>query len=116
MNLGPAQFALIAAGGILGCAGVWMFARRPKPTPLHIADSGGSQGLSPATRHICCLMLLMGGYHLIIWAFPPYVSAVQLKRELWYVWLLIGIVVIAASLLMDQFDQRDLSDRGDDRP
>ena len=119
MNLGPGQYALIVAGGLMALSGLWVLVtRRPsaKPTPLHIACSGGSGGLSQPTRIVCALFLLIGGYHFVIWAFPTWVSAVQLNRALWYVWIMIGIFGLAASFLMDRFDQQNLSDRGDDSP
>ena len=119
MNLGPGQYALIATGGLLALSGFWLLVSgrsKTKAAPLHIAGSGGSDGISQPTRIVCALVLLIGGYHLVIWAFPTWVSAVQLNRALWYVWSLIGIFGVGASLLMDRFDQQNLSDGGDDRP
>ncbi len=119
MTLGPGQYALIAFGGLLALAGCWLLLAnraKAKPAPLHIADSGGIPFPSQSSRIITALVLLIGGYHLVIWSFPTWLTAVQLNRNIWYVWILIGIGAIGGSLLMDRADQQNPSDGGDDTP
>ena len=119
MTLGPGQYALIASGGLLAASGLWLLLAnraRAKSVPLHIADSRGVPFPSQSTRVVAALVLLIGGYHLVIWSFPTWLSAVQLNRNIWYVWILIGIVAICGSLLMDRADQKNPSDGGDGAP
>ena len=119
MPLALSQLPLIAAGSMISLAGLWLLARRRfsrKPEPLHITSSGDNKWLSEPTRLTCGLILLILGYHLIIWAFPAYLTAVQLKRELWYVWILIGMIAIAGSILMDTVDRKNDGAGGDTLP
>lgn len=116
MPLSPSQYPLIAAGAVLSLAGLWLLAKRrfsPKPEPLHIADSGGASRLSEPTRLTCGLIMLIVGYHTIIWAFPPYLTAVQLNRHSWYIWILISLLAIGGSILMDQVDRKNDGAGGD---
>ncbi len=119
MPLAFSQLPLIATGSVASFVGLWLLARRRfsrKSEPLHITSSGDAKRLSEPTRLTCGLILLILGYHLIIWAFPTSLTAVQLKRELWYVWILIGILAIAGSILMDTVDRKNDGAGGDTRP
>lgn len=116
MPLALSQFPLITAGSVISLAGLWILLRRRfsrTSEPLHIANSGESKRLSEPTRLTCGLILLILGYHLIIWAFPAYLTAVQLKRELWYVWILIGLIAITGSIFMDWVDRKNDGAGGD---
>jgi hypothetical protein len=116
VSLGLGQYVQIAAGALLAGSGLWLLVRRRfagRQEPLHITGSGDSRKLSEPTTIACALILLLMGYHAIVWAFPEYLTAVQLNRKIWYVWILIGILGIAASILMDRFDPENSDSSGD---
>jgi hypothetical protein len=117
--LGLSQYLLISVGALTGLAGFWLLIRRRfsrKPEPLHIAGLGDKYRPSEPTRLACGLILLILGYHGVIWALPEYLTAVQLTRKIWYVWILIGIFAIAASFFMDRFDREETESGGNDAP
>lgn len=114
MSLAPTQLALIALGSLLGAVGCWLllhkrYARR-EAERLRLAGKNPDPSPVPAftepTRASIALSALIIGYHLVAWAFPPHVLAVQLSREWWWVWCLVAAGLIAASLVMDGIDRR----------
>ena len=118
MPLTPIQITLIAAGSLLGVVGCWLllFRRKARREAEQLRIAGENPGPSPVpvltepTRVSIALGALILGYHLIAWAFPPNVLAVQLTRQWWWVWCLAAAGVIVASLLMDRVDRRPPSD------
>lgn len=117
MPLGLDQLALLAGGGILVAFGAWVLlhkrrARRERER-LHIAgeelpgEPAPPRRLTEPTRLSIALCALVLGYHLIAWAFPPGLFAVQLNRQWWWVWCLVAAVIMVLSLVMDGIDERD---------
>ena len=118
MPIGPAQIALIALGILMLIGAVWLlFTQRPthEDRVAWLTKTGGSKRLSEPTRLSGGLLLLLAGYHLIVWAFPLTLTGVQLNRRLWYVWILIAMAGAMASLLMDRSDRKKVF-RKDDPP
>jgi len=117
--LALSQYPLLAVGAIASLAGLWLLARGRFARPserLRITSSGDSGRISEPTRLTCGLILLILGYHAIIWAFPPSLTAVQLNRRVWYIWIVIGIIAIAGSILMDRIDRKNDGASGDPQP
>lgn len=114
MPIGPGQLALIVGGAIFLAVGAWALlhkrrARREQQR-LHIAGetpSGRPPRLTEPTRLCLALCALVLGYHLIAWAFPPSVLAVQLNRQWWWVWCLVAAIVVVLSFVMDGIDEND---------
>ena len=116
MPLDATQLALIAGGTLLGAVGCWLLFHKRKARKaaerLRLAGEspesapiGTIARLTEPTRLSIALCALVLGYHLIAWAFPPHVLAVQLAREWWWVWFLAGAGVVAMSLVMDRIDR-----------
>jgi hypothetical protein len=112
---GLREIAMICLGAAKGLVGLWLLiAKRPKKVPLHLADkTPAPTGMSEPTRLTIAIVTLIGGFHFVIWAFPPDVEGVQLNRNLWYVWILIGLSTVGISLWMDKVEGRNPPENGD---
>lgn len=101
---------MIGFGAAVGLAGAWLLIlKRPssKQVPLHLAGKEPiPTGVSEPTRLTTAITALIGGFHLVIWAWPPNLTAVQLNRQIWYVWVLIGIVAVGLSAWLDRVERR----------
>ncbi len=115
MAIGPAQVGLIIVGVLLLCVGGWALffdrSKRREVERLHIAGESTdpptpSPKLTEPTRLSIAICSLVLGYHLIVWAFPPGAVGVQLSRAWWWVWVLVGILVVGLSFVMDRLDER----------
>ncbi len=118
MPLGPVEILAICAGALVLLAGGWMlFGLRPKK-PRTDADSGLSLNaqqvpsgprafrMSESTRIAFSLLLIIAGYHLIVWQFHQNWVGVQLRREWWWMWVLIGLGLALLSHAMDRMEER----------
>lgn len=117
MNWGAPQIAMAIVGVAAFLAGLWfLLLWRPgkKPKALRLAEDARPQGLTEPTRLVISLVSLILGYHFIVWNFPPH-TGVQLTRDLWYVWIPLGIAMIGISLLMDRHERGSNADRNEDR-
>jgi hypothetical protein len=125
VQLGPGEIAMIGAGAAVLGGGLWMllWLRPPKgPKGPRLARIEGAlieppRPLTEPTRLTIAVVLLILGYHLIVWALPHRLVGVQLSRERWYVWVLLGVVGIALSVVIDRLEgardaEREQSGRG----
>jgi hypothetical protein len=62
----------------------------------------GASSLTTPTRVVIGLCAAVLGYHLIVWAFPPSLTSVQVDRQFWWVVAAAAILVPFLSLLMDR--------------
>lgn len=105
--LAPYQIGMVVAGGTTCCGGLFLLFRRGSPSGVNCGN------LTSPTRLSFSLLLLVSGYHAIIWAFPARLTEVQLNRQYWYVWSMIGIIAAGLATVMDRADRRTSLDRGD---
>lgn len=117
MPLGTVDYQFMVLGGVIGLAGLWVFiVLRPKKPDFGVpeADIAGKiappgradRRLTEPTRLTIALVLVITGYHLIVWRLPPATVGVQLSRDYWYVWILIGITLMILSVALDRFEAR----------
>lgn len=103
MPTNPLLILMMAVGACLAFVGIFVARTPPKQ---------GNRDQSRATRAVIGLCLAIIGYHLIVWAFPPTLTPLQVDRQLWWVLLLILGCLPIASLLMDRFvSQHSADDR-----
>ncbi len=99
---------MICAGVAAASLGAWMlFLTRPIAKGRDRIGFEGDPvpergGLSVPTRYMLALGGLIAGYHLVVWAFPPSVAAVQLHRDRWWLWLLLLAIGLGLSFVMDR--------------
>jgi hypothetical protein len=103
MSFSPAEAAMISVGALAGGFGLWLLLFK-RPGPRSEGDVA-IPALTEPTRLTLALLCIIAGYHLILWAMPPSVAAVQLPRSRWYVWVAVGIAMILATLRLDKFDR-----------
>jgi hypothetical protein len=111
------QIALIAAGGLVAAAGLWLLiVQRPnaRERTAWMTSSKGNTRLSEPTRIALGVESLILGYHLVIWTFPSGLTVVQLDRKLWYVWVMIGLCGLGLSFWADRSDRKKISSDGDE--
>lgn len=109
---GVSGWALIALGSLLvGCGLAVLLRGRfqapSEPGPQKPPSPGRSRITRP-TRLLIGVLLLMAGFHAIVWAFPPDVLALQLSRRWWWIWLGVGALLVLVSLGLDRLDRRTL--------
>ncbi|MBY0313837.1 MAG: hypothetical protein K2W85_17365 [Phycisphaerales bacterium] len=123
MPLGTVDYLFMALGGAIGLAGLWVFIfLRPKkldfgPPGAEVVGKIEPPGrtdrrLTEPTRLTIALVLVITGYHLIVWRLPPAAVGVQLSRDYWYVWILIGITLMILSVALDRFEARSRGPKG----
>jgi len=106
----PDQVITIILGVVVVIAGLTLLRLRPsssRPGTDH-PDAGAPQplanplGLTEPTRLVISVVLLVVGYHLIMWAIPPsWGSPIVVPRHRWYYLVAGAVLVVAASLLLD---------------
>ena len=109
---------IVAGVALLGCGlfvlkhGRWWRKRQD----LHIAGDRPKRRIrwSQPTRLLCGVLLLMAGYHAIVWAFPEDRMPLQLPRRWWWAWVLVGTAMVPASLALDQLERNRLGSDGED--
>ncbi len=107
MPIGPLQIAGVFLGGSLALLGLWiLIALRPERSTrgLRIPFLAPDRRASEPTRLFCSFLLLIVGYHAAVWVFPERFTHVQLDREFWYIWLLIGIVACVLAAVIDRIE------------
>lgn len=130
MGLGLLELLLLSAGVLLVVAGalvVWGeragLLKGPEspsePGPQALADPAWPSSTQPprgrlsvASRYLIGLVLLIWGYHLIVWGIEPSGygrTAFQVPRQRWWVLGLAGFGVCAASLLVDRRERRSIN-------
>ena len=109
-------WVLIVTGLALIGGGLWLLRYGRKwrnRQDLHIAGNRAApkrRKMSEPTRLVCSVLLLFAGYHAFIWAFPPERMPLQLSRQWWWAWLLVGLAMIPLSLALDRLDDARLSE------
>ncbi|MBC7833910.1 MAG: hypothetical protein H7Y88_02280 [Phycisphaerales bacterium] len=58
--------------------------------------------LSTPTRMSVGVVLLVTGYHLIVWALPTHYTEVRVPRERWYVLVTIALLWVGGSIVLDR--------------
>lgn len=126
MPLGAADILIIGLGGVVGLGGLWVLVRlRPRkkrgsggagdggesPPELKISGrpvfpSTNGRTLSEPTRLTIALVLILAGYHIVVWRLPATMTTVQLSRDVWYVWILLGLGLIILSFALDRFERQ----------
>ncbi|HYE02759.1 MAG TPA: hypothetical protein VD963_05955 [Phycisphaerales bacterium] len=119
MHLTPSAIALGVLGlgllvlglRILRAGPAWRIAeaeaaRRPLP------DAAFVRALSEPTRLSLAVVLLVTGYHLIVWGQPATLTDVQLSRRHWPWLLLLAGLWAGGSLMLDRL-KRSGNGRGD---
>lgn len=123
MPLGMADYLVMALGGAIGIAGLWVFIfLRPKKLDIGSPEAeivgkiepqaATDRRLTEPTRLTIALVLVIIGYHLIVWRLLPGVVGVQLNRQYWYVWILIGITLVILSVALDRFEAKSRGPKG----
>lgn len=109
-TLAPIQFVLIAAGVLVGVAAVW-FLLKARAAGRRLRFEGeepsGWAGLTFPTQVCIGFVGLLAAYHLIVWAFPPSMTTVQLTRDRWWVWVGLAVGACGLSVLLDRMDRSD---------
>lgn len=100
------QIVMIGCGAVVGLAGACLLLAPRLPETLGRGLPARVSRLTEPTRLLISLVLLVAGYHLIVWSMPASVSAVQLGRRWWYIWLVVAVGLIAGSLAQDRWDVR----------
>ena len=108
MHFGLYQLALMVTGG-LGLAGGLLLLWNVRTDIRSAAEDLTSQqaqskGASPSTRYIVAIVLLILGYHGVVWALPPSWVEVQFPRTRWLFVLLGSAAICLGSILLDRFE------------
>ncbi len=106
----PDQIIMIILGVIVVIAALTLLRLRPPPTPPGTDRQSGDAsqpptnplGLTEPTRLVISVVLLVIGYHLVMWSIPAsWGSPIVVSRHRWYYLAAGALLVIAASLLLD---------------
>lgn len=98
--------------GLLVLFGVRQDVRQANGQTTGEASGRAPRGSVP-TRYLLALVILMLGYHLVVWSFPVALTPLQLPRDRWWLVLGLGIVVVILSVGLDRSTRLDHS-RGAD--
>lgn len=101
---------MIAAGLIAGVLSSWFLLRartagRRRRFEGEPVEGRGGEGRSFPTQVCIGLVGILVAYHLIVWAFPPSLTAVQLTRTRWWLWGVLGVGACGLSVLLDRMDR-----------
>ncbi len=103
------QWMMLAAGLIVAGLSSW-FLLKTRAAGRRFRFEGETPGewqrLSFPTRVCIGMVGLLVAYHLIVWVFPPSLTAVQLVRTRWWLWGVIGLGACGLSVLLDQREQQ----------
>lgn len=109
LTLSLTQLVMFAAGLVVGGLSSWYFLRvRAGGRRLRFEGEPpeGRGGVLSFPTQVCIgLVGILIAYHLIVWAFPPSLTAVQLTRTRWWVWGLLGMGACGLSVLLDRVDR-----------
>lgn len=115
MHLGLYQLLLILAGGLCLAGGV-LFLWNIRAEVKRAADGDLADArATPATRYVFAIVLLILGYHGIVWALPERWVEVQFPRSRWFVVILGGIGICLGSILLDRLERTQANKRPDKR-
>lgn len=109
MPLTPSQWAGVLLGAMLVIAGLTLIAgrrlgREAEASPYGIARWWGA--ISTPTRRIVEVSLIVGGYHIVVYALPSTLPLLAVPRHLW--WLVPAAIALAlgVSLAFDRLEGR----------
>lgn len=107
---------LLAAGALIAAASVaFLVATRNAGRSLRFGENiTPLGGLTIPTRICIGLVGVLTGYHLIIWAFPPTLTSVQLTRDRWVLWAALGVGACALSFVVDRLERSVHESKGRD--
>jgi hypothetical protein len=106
------QAAMMLAGVVLFFISAfvlwgWRWGRRLEEGNRPRFSFPGIGAVSEPTRLLAGLFGMMVAYHLMVWAFPPSLTYMQIERSYWWAVVLGGAAAVAGSLLLDRVERRD---------
>lgn len=105
---GYSDVAMVVFGVLLLIAGLTLLAARPDAAsgpflrPRRAASLLISRHITEPTRLAIAVVLLVVGYHFLIWAAPARWGALGIPRRRWLLLVGIGAAVVVISLLLDR--------------
>lgn len=113
----PVLVLMITAGTVTAGAGLWVLrARHAEPAPRAWYETPAEDEdatalplvgrVTPHTRMVIGLALLLLGYHLAVWRLPPSSGAIRVPPERWYVLTLVLAASVGASFALDAASNR----------
>lgn len=106
MNVSLLHIAQVVAGGAALLSGLVMLLYPRLRKWRRSISPKTVRPWSEATRLMTALVLLMAGYHLVVWVFTPAGVGLQLPRDKWWIWLLAGVGAISLSVVLDGYESR----------
>lgn len=108
---------LISAGAVVAVTGLVMVARARRAgralregstdAPREALDDAAGSGREPslATRFVLGLVVLVTGYHMVVWGLPPGLTPLGVDGAWWWTVPLGGGLLVALSRQIDRLDQ-----------